>query len=580
MKKRIYCYFLCLLLPCMLLLAAALSIMFQSAGRRQELSGIKGHARLVSDLLSNGIIGELQFSDYISYASDAPRITVISQDGSVLLDSRSIAESLDNHMDRPEIIEAFQNGFGEATRYSETFKASMYYYAMKLPNGNVLRVSAIVGGVSDALAIALPTVIVITALFLLITNFAARRLTNRIIAPLQNIDFDGEFQVVYDELTPYAKKIDRQKKEIDEKIVALSERANTIETITRHMNEGLILTDALGRVLTANDSAREIVGDDVDNANILHVYRERDFQNALRRCLKADYPQSFLDHEENAKGIDESSSADLEDADRKATKELRLSKGDRTYSVYFSPVISEKAVRGAVILFHEITDTLKAEKQRREFSANVSHELKTPLTTISALSEMIGSGIAKDEDIKSFALRIKEQASRLLVLIEDIIRLSEFDEGNGRKEDTVFSLWDLAKSVIASFHGNSLDIGVQLVGERFDITANLRMIDELLFNLIDNGLKYNVEGGFVKVELKKLDNGLCSISVSDSGIGISKDHQARVFERFYRVDGSRSKKTGGTGLGLSIVKHIVDLHNGSIELSSVENEGTTVTCYL
>jgi two-component system phosphate regulon sensor histidine kinase PhoR len=257
-----------------------------------------------------------------------------------------------------------------------------------------------------------------------------------------------------------------------------------------------------------------------------------------------------------------------------------MERGTKVYIVFLSTVFSNKAIRGAVILFHDVTERHRAEKQRREFSANVSHELKTPLTTISALSEMIEQGIAKEVDIKSFAGRISEQSGRLLVLIDDIIRLSEFDEGKPVKENTLFSLWELAENVINALRDNAGNVEIQLTGERFDISANHRMIDELLYNLIDNGVKYNAEGGKVTVELIRIEDGLCKISVADTGIGIPKQHHPHVFERFYRVDRSRSKKTGGTGLGLSIVKHITEYYNGSLELESTEGIGTTVTCNL
>ena len=550
MKKRIYSSYLCLLLPSVLVLSIGLSLLVHSAARRQELTTIRGHAILVSDLLSNGVSEQSQFSDYISHAADAPRMTVIAQDGTVLLDSRTVADIMENHMDRPEVKDAFERGTGDSLRYSDTFNATMYYYAMKLPDGNVLRISGNVGGFADVFAMVLPAAIGVTILILLIANIAARRLTVRIIAPLENIDFEGENIAVYDELAPYAKKFDQQKLEIEEKISALSERAETIETMTRHMKEGLVLTDASGLTLTANASAKEIFGTDVEKKNISHICRDRDFQNAVKKCLAGD------------------------------NMEVQLERSDRVYNIYLSPVVSGGAVRGAVILFHDATERHRAEKQRREFSANVTHELKTPLTTISALSEMIGNGIAKEDDIESFATRIKEQAGRLLMLIDDIIRLSEFDEGGGARESAVFSLWDLAETIIGAMRDGPSNIEIMLTGGRFDISANLRMIDELLYNLIDNGIKYNRDGGRVTVDLQRMESGLCKISVSDSGIGIAEQHQEHIFERFYRVDRSRSKKTGGTGLGLSIVKHIAEFHNGSVEVDSTEGVGTTVTCYI
>ena len=547
MKRRINRSFICLILPCILVLSVALSLLFHNAARNQEFAAIRGHARLISDMLSSGISGDFRFSDYISYAPDAPRMTIVAPDGTVVLDSRTIADSMENHLDRPEIIDAFQNGVGESRRYSDTLGAQMYYYAIKLPDGNVLRISGVISGVSGALTVVLPAIIAVTILILLSANFAAHRLTARVIAPLAEIDFDGENIAVYDELAPYAKKIDLQKNEIDEKIAALTERADMIETITNHMDEGLVLTDANGIVLTANTSARELFGNDMENRNISHIYRDAQFQQSMKQCLLGE------------------------------NMEMRIERSGKVFSARLSPVYSGGTTGGAVILFHDATERSRAEKQRREFSANVSHELKTPLTTITALSEMIGSGIAKDGDIKSFATRINEQAGRLLVLIDDIIRLSEFDEGGVAKENTVFDLWELAEAVIGTLRDNPAGIEIYLTGERFDISANLRMIDELLYNLIDNGVKYNKDGGSVTVDLRRPDRGLCTVSVSDTGIGIPEQHQPRIFERFYRVDRSRSKKTGGTGLGLSIVKHIAEYHGGSVELQSSENSGTTVT---
>ena len=550
MKRRIYLSFVGLILSCILILSTLLSLIFQNAARNQELASIRGYAQLVSDMLSSGISGDFLFSDYISYASDAPRMTVISPDGTVLLDSRAVADNMESHLNRPEIIDAFQTGVGESQRYSDTLGIEMYYYAIKLPDGDVLRISGSINGVSGALTVVLPTIIAVTILIMLAANIAAHKLTSRVIAPLVEIDFSSENIAVYDELSPYAKKIDQQKYEINEKIAALSERADMIEAITSHMKEGLVLTDGGGSVLSANNSAREIFGDDMENRNILHIYRDAEFQQAMRQCLAGE------------------------------NMETRLERAGRVYSVHLSPVFSGATAGGTVILFHDATERNRAEKQRREFSANVSHELKTPLTTISALSEMIGSGIAKDDDIKGFAARITEQAGRLLVLIEDIIRLSEFDEGGGAKDNAVFSLWELAETVIGALRDSAGSIDIQLTGERFDISANLRMIDELLYNLIDNGVKYNKESGRVIVDLRRVEGGLYKISVSDTGIGIPEQHQPRVFERFYRVDRSRSKKTGGTGLGLSIVKHITEFHGGKVELQSSEGEGTIVTCFL
>ena len=550
MKRRIYSSIIWLVLPCILLLAVLLSIQFHKAAKNQELAGIRNYAKIVSSLLNNGITAGFLFSDYDSLNPDATRVTLIAPGGAVLMDSRLAADRMDNHAGRPEVVSAMTHGVGEALRYSDSLFTETYYYAVRLDDGSILRVSRPVGGVAEVFAASLPVAVAFTVLILIIANFAAHRLTDRIMTPLKDISFEGENVAVYDELLPYVNRLDGQKREIDEKIAELSDRAGTIEAITGNMNEGLILIDSGATVLSANNSARDIFGDNMEHRSILHIYREAGFQRAVNRCLSGE------------------------------NVEISMERAGRVFSVSFSPVYSGAAARGAVILFQDATERYRAEKQRREFSANVSHELKTPLTTISALSEMIGNGIAKESDVKNFAARITEQAGRLLVLIDDIIRLSEFDEGGAAGDDTVFDIRDLAESVINALKDNAGGIEIDLVCKRFDVSANRRMIDELLFNLIDNGVKYNREGGRVTVDIAQQDNGMCRISVSDTGIGIPAQHQEHVFERFYRVDKSRSKKTGGTGLGLSIVKHIAEYHGGGAELRSVEGEGTTVTCYI
>jgi len=412
------------------------------------------------------------------------------------------------------------------------------------------------------LAIAITAVIIVLLLSLVAGNLISRKTTEKIIKALENIGQKNENFSRYDELMQFAINTEQQRQAYITKIDELSNRVDTIETITESMEEGLILIDSDGLIISANNSASLIFGESIVKRNVAHIGRDDDFQDAVRQCLEGN----------NA--------------------EARMERDNRIYTVFFSPVYysdhtdsddniqSAAHTGGAVILFHDATESHRAEKQRHEFSANVSHELKTPLTTISALSEMIAQGIARENDIKNFAGRITEQSGRLLVLIDDIIRLSEFDEGKADRDATVFDLWELAETVINSLRDNTGSIEIELTGERFDITANNRMIDELLFNLIDNGVKYNKENGKVTVDLTKDINGHCRISVSDTGIGIGDEHHQHIFERFYRVEKSRSKKTGGTGLGLSIVKHITEYYNGSVEIKSAEGSGTTITCCL
>jgi len=400
--------------------------------------------------------------------------------------------------------------------------------------------------------VAVALFVLITILAAVFANRMANDLTNKIINSIEKISVEESNFTDYHELLPYAINLQTKKEKLYEKIEELTNRCGTIETITDNMQEGLILVDEIGVILSANNSANSVFGEHLERRNILHIHRESAFQKAIKRCLKGENAEMQIQHE------------------------------SRVYTVFFSTVYSDgsKEVRGAVILLHDVTEQSRAEAQRREFSANVSHELKTPLTTISALSEMIAQGMAKSEDIEVFAQKIKEQSGRLLVLIDDIIRLSEFDEAAIQKENTVFNLRALAETIINSLRDNAANIDIELTGEDFEISANYRMIDELLYNLIDNGIKYNKENGKVTVSLNKVEDGFCKISVSDTGIGIAKEHHTRVFERFYRADKSRYKKTGGTGLGLSIVKHITEHHGGTATLESNLHQGTTVTCYI
>ena len=549
MKKRIYLNFLGLILLCSLLLSVSVGGIMYYVIINQEKAAIKDRAALTADLLNRGVeFSERHFTDYINHNPEAARLTVIARDGTVLLDSKAAAASMENHGDRIEFIQALQTGHGESSRYSGTLGASTYFYAIRLNDGNVLRVSMTMNSIAGALPAVLTAMAAVAVLVLLIANSVARRLTRNILRPLSEIDFDGGNAAIYDELIPYAKKIDQQKREIDAQIVALKNRADTIEAITGNMKEGIILIDKNGTVLIANKSAEDVFGD-MPRKNILHICRDIDFGQCVRQCLSG------------------------------TGAEIEFEQGGKVYSVYFSPVRAGETLNGGVILLFDITARYETEKQRREFSANVSHELKTPLTSISALAEMIENGMAKAEDVRGFAEKISVQASRLISIIEDIIRLSEFDEGKIIREYSEFDLCELSDSVAGILRGkaNEKRVTVNVTGGGLRVTANRRMIDELLYNLIDNAIKYNKENGEVSVSLS-MENGFAKIAVTDTGIGIASEHHSRVFERFYRADKSRSKRTGGTGLGLSIVKHIAEHHGGRVEIESAEGTGTTVTC--
>lgn len=566
MKKRINRSFFILLSLSIISLSVLLSLSFHNAFKMRALSDIRENTRLVAGIfnsLADDSIGTAAATEAIAFLGDdssALRVTIVSADGEVLFDNQFKVDSLPNHADRSEIRDALATGVGEATRFSATQMTETYYYALRLDDGSVLRLSRTVNSISGIIWTVLPAMLLVVGIVLLLANYMARRLTLNIIRPLADIDLDSSSNLaIYDELTPFAKRINAQRVRIDDQLAALQARADTITAITNNMQEGLILLDSTGRIMTANKSALAILGQNqpgIVTTDILHLCRDIDFQHGVEQCLAG------------------------------ANSEIVWLSGGNTYTIYFNPVLSADEIIGGVVLFFDITERKLAEQRRREFSANVSHELKTPLTSISALSEMIATGMAKEQDIADFANKISAQTLRLIDIIEDIIKLSEFDEGQQTREFTSFDLFDLAVMVIDSLKAQAAqkNVTVSLKGEHLMVLANRQMIDEMLFNLLDNAIKYNHEGGTVVLSLGVQgdgnDGGQVRISVTDNGLGIPLEAQSRVFERFFRVDGSRSKKTGGTGLGLSIVKHIVEFHNGHIELNSTPGSGTEIVCFI
>jgi two-component system phosphate regulon sensor histidine kinase PhoR len=547
-------------------MAVSFGALFFRAVQNREKASIKDKAYLVAQLLN---VREIEYTERLH--GGETRITIISSNGFTLLDSHAGADLGANRSDRVEFVEAVAFGKSEAIRRSSTFGADTYYYAIKLDNGSVVRLSRPLSSLGGVFTSILPALIGVTLLILALAHFVVHRMTRLIIKPLASVDFESEEAIsssalsesLYEELWPYIRKIDNQKKEIAKQMKTLRSRAETIEAIIENMREGLVILDEKGLVMAINKSALDIFylpdEHDVIQKNIKHVYRDLEFIQGVKKCLEG------------------------------VRLELNITRSEKIYNVFLNPVISQEknigavegSCRGAIIFFLDSTEQFNAEKQRREFSANVSHELKTPLTTISALSEMMSNGMTKPEDALGFATKISGQTQRLIHIIDDIIRLSEFDESKVDKEFSVFDINELAQSVIVALQDKAHEksVTINLTGESLKVKGAYRLLDELMYNLIDNGIKYNKEGGKVTVDLRK-ENEFCKISVADTGIGISKEHQSHVFERFYRVDSSRSKKTGGTGLGLSIVKHIAEHHNGKVVLESVEGAGTTIVCYI
>ena len=488
------------------------------------------------------------------------RSTVVDNTGVVILDSSIDPGELENHLYRDEIQEAFLNGIGESIRYSTTIGKNTYYYAILLANNSVLRISIQTDNILSVFIGTLPAVLLIISSILIISFFISSILVKKIFTPLEetasNIDniLSGEAYnklEIYDELIPFIKIVAKQREEIDRNIKDLKEKADTIEIITSNMQEGLILVDNNKIIMSANLSGIRSLG-----GNYKTSYYGDDFIKLCRNIIINQALKEVINLGEN--------------------KDITTKVDDKYLNLFINPVKSNESVFGAVILVVDSTEKHKLELIRREFSSNVSHELKSPLTTINGYAEMIQTGMAKTEDITRFASIIRSEGLRLLNIIDSVIRLSNIEEKQ-KKEFSSIDLCSITRSVIErlSLQSEKKAIKINMTGEKTIINGNETMISELLFNLIENSIKYTNTDGRVYVSIYK-DENYSYIKVSDTGIGIPLDHQDRVFERFYIVDKSRAKQNQSTGLGLAIVKHIVEYHNASISLKSFQNVGTEI----
>ena len=475
------------------------------------------------------------------------RITFIAADGTVLFDNYASADSMENHLDRPEIKDALENGTGEITRSSSTLGEQTYYYAVRLQSGDILRIAKTTRSVGGLIGSSAVWLVIIAAAVAVVAVITAKLLADSVIKPINELDLnDPVSNVTYEELSPLLTRMDKQNKEINAQIEKLSEQKRELGYITGNMTEGLVIFGKDGAVLTANASAVNILGNE-GATEYLELCRYPEYISAVESAL-----------------------------DGKAA-DSKLHKDGRVYRMTVNPV-EDSEKYGAVLFLVDITETESAEQMRREFSANVSHELKTPLTSIMGAAEIIENGIAKKEDIPHFAGQIHSEASRLLTLIQDIIRISRLDENDVTPEFEQVGLEQVCRTVAAELACKADDRGVTVNIKGGSVTVNgvRSILHEMIYNLCDNAIAYNKKGGSVNMILSE-ENGEKVLSVEDTGIGIAPEHQARVFERFYRVDKSRSKETGGTGLGLSIVKHGAILHNATVSLESEPGKGTKIT---
>ena len=503
------------------------------------------------DELSLAAVGvEQNGMDYLrKLESDQYRITWLRADGAVLYDTRADAESMENHAQRQEVQQALATGEGESSRYSATLLQKTVYYAKRLPDGTVLRLSAIRVTTGVLVLNMLQPILLVLAVALILSGVLASRLARRITEPLNRLDLEHPLENdTYEELAPLLRRMEHQRRQIDRQMDELRRRSEEFEQITGSMSEGLVLLDEAGVILSINPAARRLL-DAAENCvgqDLLTVDRDVALSDALRQAAEQGH------------------------------SEFRGQRNGREYQFDVTRIQSEGRTAGTVLLVFDVTERAFAERNRREFTANVSHELKTPLQGIIGSAELLENGLVKQEDVPRFIGHIRSEAQRLVTLIGDIIRLSQLDEGEPMPAEPV-ELLALAREAAESLQGAAAarHVTITVEGEPVELTGVRRLLHEIVFNLCDNAIKYNTDGGRVQVTVTK-ENETAAVTVRDTGIGIPPDQQDRVFERFYRVDKSHSKASGGTGLGLSIVKHAVQYHHGAIHLQSEVGKGPEI----
>ena len=525
-------------------LVIIMSALYSYFGKLQEQQ-LKDELSIAAAAMAEG--------DGMSYLtrldSNNYRITWLRADGVVLYDTRADAATMENHARREEVRQALANGAGESSRYSNTMLTKMLYYAQRLPDGTVLRLSASRVTAGAVLLGMLQPILLVIAAALILSGLLASRVSKRIVEPLNRLDLEHPLEnEAYEELSPLLRRLEHQRRQIDQQMSALRRRSEEFEQITASMTEGLVLLDNSGTVLSINPAAQAVLGTDSACVGQPLVAVERD--TAVSRALR--------------------------DAMESGRAETCMEKDGREYQFDMTRIQADGETVGAVLLTFDVTEQTFAQRNRREFTANVSHELKTPLQGIVGSAELIQSGMVKPEDMPRFVGHIHDEASRMVTLVEDIIRLSQLDEGDVMPTETV-DLLALSQEAVTNLQDAAAkqQVSLSVDGGHAPVIGVRRLLYEVIFNLCDNAIKYNVPDGAVKVQVSS-ENGISSVTVSDTGIGIAPEHQSRVFERFYRVDKSHSKASGGTGLGLSIVKHAVQYHHGDIRLTSKPGEGTVI----
>ena len=525
-------------------LAAVMGILYSNfdGQMRKELS--KEAAYLTYGVEQQGV-------DYLKNIKDkSARITYIDQDGTVLFDNETDVSEMKNHSDRTEFQKAEKYGAGESSRYSDTLSEKTIYYALRLKDGTVLRVS----GTQDSVLALVENLIFplcgLLCLMLILSGIMASAISKRIVKPINELDLESpEENRIYEEISPLLSKIHRQNREIQNQLELAKQQQEEFALITENMQEGLIVIDKYTMILSANSSAWNLFHMDrvCQGESVYCLDREEEFRHAIEQVLSGEHTELVL----------------------------KLNGSD--IQLIANPVIRDKKTEGAVVLLVNVTEKLERESLRREFSANVSHELKTPLTSISGFAEIMQGGLVKNEDIPKFAGRIYKESQRLLQLVEDVIQISQLDEEKTSYVWEPVDVYQVCKNAFESLKEKAkrLNVHLYICGERMKMEAVRTLLEEAIYNVCDNAIKYNRNDGSVSVFLAQTAQEI-QIVVKDTGVGIPKKDQDRVFERFYRVDKSHSKEIGGTGLGLSIVKHAVGALKGSVILRSEEGNGTEI----
>ena len=525
-------------------LAAVMGILYSNfdGQMRKELSKEAAY-------LAYGV--EQQGLDYLKNIKDkSARITYIDQDGTVLFDNKADVSEMKNHSDRTEFQKAEKYGAGESSRYSDTLSEKTIYYALRLKDGTVLRVSSTQDSVLALVENLIFPLCGLLCLMLILSGIMASAISKRIVKPINELDLEHpEENQIYEELSPLLSKIHRQNREIQNQLELAKQQQQEFSLITENMQEGLIVIDKYTMILSANSSAWNLFRMDKvrQGESVYCLDRAEDFRHAIEHVLEGEH------------------------------EELVLKLNGSDIQLIANPVVRGQKTEGAVILLVDVTEKLERENLRREFSANVSHELKTPLTSISGFAEIIQGGFVKDEDIPKFAGRIYKESQRLLQLVEDVIQISQLDEEKTPYIWEPVDVYQVCKNAFDSLKEKAYKMNVHLYicGESMKMEAIRTLLEEAVYNVCDNAIKYNRNDGSVSIFLEQTAQEV-QIVVKDTGIGIPREDQDRVFERFYRVDKSHSKEIGGTGLGLSIVKHAVSTLNGSVGLRSEVGSGTEI----